>query len=245
MILDKIVNKKRNRILEEFGDNTPGNRFREKINNSEFFIIGEFKKASPSKGIIAESFDVEKILEIYENLSIDAYSVLTEEDYFLGNKEYLKNVVKKGTKPVLRKDFIIDPIQLVESKEIGADAVLLIVAILGDKLGEFYRLAKYLGLTALVEVHNKEELDIALKYDVEIIGINNRDLKTFNITLDTTKNLIKYIPDNKIVISESGVKNIGDLKYLKSLGVNGVLVGEAFMRNLDNNEFLNEVNNIK
>ena len=253
MILDEIVEKKEVRLKElekldlsklskkDYKDNLFINTFR----NNDFTIIGEFKKASPSKGIIMENFKVENILEHYEKLPIGAYSVLTEEDYFLGKNEYLQYVCKTSKRPVLRKDFIIDKYQIYEAKFLGASAVLLIVSILGDKLNEFYQLSKELGLAALVEVHNKEELDLALDIDAEIIGINNRDLKTFKVDLNTTKELLKYIPKNKIVISESGIKTVNHIEYMKSLGVNGVLIGETLIRNLDNEKFIEELKSLK
>lgn len=232
MILDKIVEKKQERINNIDFDNDKDNPFRKRLVENSFSVIGEFKKASPSKGVIKEDFNVKDILKIYEKLDVNCYSVLTEIDYFQGNNEYLKYVSKNTLRPILRKDFIIDPVQIIEAKEIGAMGILLIVSILGNRLMEFYRLAKYIGLTPLVEVHNKEELDIALECDVEIIGINNRDLKTFETSLNVTKELIEFIPKDKVVISESGVNTKEDIEYLKSLGVNGVLIGEAFMRGM-------------
>lgn len=249
MILDDIVVKKRERLKErlnnkfDYKDNKPyiENIFRKEIFSNKFTIIAEFKKASPSKGIIAPEFDVKEVLKVYEGLPIGAYSVLTEEDFFKGSDEYLQYVASNTVRPALRKDFIIDKYQIYEAKYLGASAVLLIVAVLKDTIKEFYDLCIELGIAPLVEVHNREELDIALKAGVDIIGINNRDLKTFKVDLNTTKELIKYIPSNVKVISESGIQSIDDIKMLKSLGVSGVLIGETLMRNLKNEEMLNEL----
>lgn len=201
-------------------------------------VIGEFKKASPSKGIILKDFDVYEIFNYYSYIGVDAFSVLTEEEFFLGKDEYLEDVKKYSNLPILRKDFIVDTYQIYESKALGANVILLIVAALKDRLKEFYDIAKICNLEVLVEVHNKEELDIALECDCKIIGINNRNLKNFETSLDKTKELIKYIPKDKLVISESGISSIEDLESLRALGVNGVLIGELFMRNMSNEEFI-------
>ena len=131
----------------------------------------------------------------------------------------------------------MDFYQIYEAKVLGADGILLIVSVLGDSLGDFYKEAKRFDLEPLVEVHNKEELDLALKYDCEIIGINNRNLKTFNVALDTTKELIESIPKDKVIIAESGIMSIEDLKMMQEFGADGVLIGELFMRNIDNTDF--------
>ena len=169
-------------------------------------------------------------------------SILTEDKFFLGKDEYLEQVNKTTSIPLLRKDFIIDEYQIYQSKVLGADAVLLIVSILSlEKLIKFKKLADELGLSCLVEVHNKRELDIALDAGVEIIGINNRDLKTFITSLKTTEELIKYIPKNKIVISESGINSRRDMEYLQKLGVNGVLIGESLMKSKNINQKISEL----
>ena len=240
MILDEIVAKKEIRLKAidkvkfkklpkaEYSKNLFINTF---INN-DFTVIGEFKKASPSKGIILENFQIDKILEEYEKLPIGAYSVLTED------------ISSNTNKPLLRKDFIIEKYQINEAAYLGASAVLLIVAVLGDKLKDFYETAMNLGLAALVEVHNKNELEMALEIDADIIGINNRNLKDFTVDLATTRNLLQFIPKNKIIISESGLKTIEDIEYMKALGVNGVLIGETLIKNLNNEEFKEGLNNL-
>lgn len=266
MILDEIIEKKKMRVdkrkseipivelkihalnlLKAENERAKGNYknlFKEALLKDGISVIGEFKKASPSKGIISEDFDIMEILLCYNNLGVRAFSVLTEEDYFKGSDEYLKRIKKSSITPILRKDFIIDFYQIYEAKVLGADGILLIASVLKDQLGDFYNEAKKFNLQPLVEVHNKEELDLALKYDCDVIGINNRDLKTFNVSLDVTKELKKYIPHDKILVSESGIMSIEDLKTIKDYGVNGVLIGEFFMRNIDNAEFKNEVKKI-
>ena len=266
MILDEIVAKKKLRVMKrkneipieeikkqaldivnsenEKCNGNYKNAFKEALLKDGLSVIGEFKKASPSKGVISEDFKIMDILSYYTCIGIRAFSILTEEDYFKGSDEYLKKIKKSSITPILRKDFIIDLYQIYEAKVLGADGILLIAAVLGESLGEFYDEAKRLNLQPLVEVHNKEELDLALKYDCDVIGINNRDLKTFNVSLDTTRELKSYVPEEKILVSESGIMSIDDLKLIKSYGVNGVLIGEIFMRNIDNVDFKKQVKKI-
>lgn len=243
MILDKIcqdkmarINKKKLALLNK-GDskgfkvqkNSIG--FYEAINNRGFSYIGELKKASPSKGIISTDFPFREILQIYEKHNdVAAISILTEENYFLGSLSYLEYGVEYLTKPILRKDFIIDKYEIYESYIYGASAVLLIVAILNENIYEFYEYAKSLGLDVLVEVHSKEEIDIIRSLKPNIVGINNRDLKTFIVDLKNTQNLMRFIDWSCILISESGVCSEADIEYLKGLGVRGCLIGEYFMR---------------
>lgn len=200
--------------------------FEEAIKKEGLSIIGEAKKASPSKGIINENFEIEKIINIYNSADICAISVLTEENYFMGSLSNLKIARELTEKAILRKDFIIDIYELYESKAYGADAVLLIVAVLGERLKEFYLKALEIGLEVLVEVHSKEEIQIALDADVKIIGINNRDLKTFKTDIKTSEKLLKYIKKDKLIVSESGIKSFDDIEYIKSIGADGVLIGE-------------------
>ncbi|BCZ46532.1 indole-3-glycerol phosphate synthase [Clostridium gelidum] len=256
MILDDIIAKKKIRVdkrkkeipIKELekqalqkvkveAESNYKNPFKTALTKEGLSVIAEFKKASPSKGVIVEEFNVKEILNYYNYLGVDVFSILTEEDFFLGCDEYLKEIRRISHTPILRKDFIIDYYQIYEAKILGADAILLIVSVLGDNLGEFYHEAKRFNLETLVEVHNKEELDLALKYDCEIIGINNRNLKTFDVALDTTKELIKSIPKDKVIIAESGIMSIEDLKMIEEFGVDGALIGELFMRNIDNSDF--------
>lgn len=251
MILDEIIAVKRKQLELEKREKPidslkKGLKARE-VRNFEaalkgegISIIAEIKKASPSKGIIIENFNHKSIAGIYEEINIDAISILTEEHFFKGRNEYIKDVKEITTKPLLRKDFIIDEYQIYQAYEIGADAILLIATILDGKLKSFYDLASSLGLHVLIEVHNERELEEALETGGRIIGINNRDLKSFQVTLSYTEDLIKYIPKDKIVVSESGIATAEDIKYLKSLEVDGVLIGEAFMRNIEDELKINE-----
>ncbi|MBR1443718.1 MAG: indole-3-glycerol phosphate synthase TrpC [Firmicutes bacterium] len=245
MILDDITEKKKLRLEEEKyifdildiaekikKDKTAS--FYSAMAKDGLSIIGEIKRASPSRGMIREDFEPVEIAREYEK-AVDAVSVLTEEDYFKGKTQYLKDVHKEIDLPILRKDFIISPMQIVEAREAGASAVLLITAILKDKrvLNEYIRFAKGLGLDALVETHNEEELEIALAAEAEIIGINNRNLYDFTEDINTTVRLSKIVPKNKIVISESSIHTQEDIIKLKDTGINGILVGESFMKTDD------------
>ncbi|BAH06224.1 indole-3-glycerol phosphate synthase TrpC [Clostridium kluyveri] len=246
MILDDIVGVKKKEleirkeskplkdIVDELSriDEFKIRNFKGALINDDISIIGEIKRASPSKGIIDRKFEFEDICSTYETLDIDAVSVLTEQHYFKGKDEYLKKAKEFISKPVLRKDFIVDEYQVYESKLLGADAVLLIVRILKENLDKFYKIASSIGLQCIVEVHNKSELDIALKIEPEIIGINNRNLENFTVDLKNTENLINYMPENTAVISESGIKTSMDFKYIKSLPINGVLIGEGLMKKI-------------
>ncbi|AGK98281.1 indole-3-glycerol phosphate synthase TrpC [Clostridium pasteurianum] len=244
MILDDIVaykikqieEEKRELPLKEFENkvqNVITRDFKAALNKPGINIISEIKKASPSKGIIKPDFDPVAIAKVYEKISIDAISVLTEKKFFMGSDEYIGQVKGVTSKPVLRKDFIVDEYQIFQAKNIGADTILLIVAVLGKKLKNFYKLAKELGLNCLIEVHSREELEIALEAEGEIIGVNNRDLRDFTVNLNTTEKFMKYIPKETITVSESGIKTPEDILYLKSIGVNAVLIGETFMRNIE------------
>lgn len=197
-------------------------------------IIAEVKKASPSKGVIRENFNYLDIASIYEEKKVDAISVLTEDKFFLGKDDCLKDIKKITTIPILRKDFIIDEYQIYQSKALGADAVLLIASILDKKkLNDFYKTARNIEMECIVEVHDEKELQEVLEIDVKIIGINNRNLKTFETRLNTTEDLVKYIPNNKVIISESGIKTRDDIEYLQGIGVDGVLIGESLMKSND------------
>jgi len=194
-------------------------------------IIAEVKKASPSKGLIDPNFDPSKTALNYEKYGVDAISVLTEKKYFLGDDKNIQLVKENASMPILRKDFIIDKYQIYQSLFLGADAILLIASVLKYKLKSFYELATTLGLDCLVEVHDKAEIELALECGCSIIGINNRDLNNFHVDIHTTEKLMRYIPTGKIIVSESGISSIKDIKYLKSIGANAVLIGESFMRN--------------
>ncbi|MCR5405967.1 MAG: indole-3-glycerol phosphate synthase TrpC [Lachnospiraceae bacterium] len=253
MILDIIVEDKKIRLKEHksnvsFEDirklaeaelkdeKRPKNCFYENLRKQGISIIGEFKKASPSLGRIESKIDLLERIDEY-NASVDAISCLTEEDHFNGNIEYLKTIRKKSDLPILRKDFMIDEYQFYEAKAIGADAVLLIAAILDDAmLRDFYALARELKLDVLVETHDENEVERALKTDPRIIGVNNRDLKDFSIKLETTGRLRKLIPEDKVFVTESGIMGDEDVRYLKETGVDAFLIGRAFMESRDPKE---------
>ena len=193
-------------------------------------IIAEIKQASPTRGIIRKDFDVRKIATEYQINGACAISVLTDEKFFKGKLEYIKEVKAVTSLPVLRKDFIIDEYQVYESAICGADAILLITDILSkEEIVRLSSLAKSLDMAVLCEAHSEGEIEKAVSARQDIIGINNRDLGTFKLSLSTTENLIGLIPEGKIIVSESGIHSRADVMFLKSIGVNAVLVGEALM----------------
>lgn len=194
-------------------------------------VISEVKKASPSKGLIQPNFDPVKTAKEYEASGADAVSCLTEEHYFQGSSEYFKEIRKAINLPMIRKDFIIDEYQIYEARLMGADAVLLIAAVLDDeKLKRFGETARSLGLDILAETHDESELERVLALDFDIVGINNRNLKTFEVTLETTARLSRLIPEGKVIVSESGIRDNTDMKTVHSYGADAVLIGETLMR---------------
>lgn len=247
MILDEIIKEKRKEVEKakekiSSGELIARSRsfaerrgFKEAIlQPGKINLIAELKKASPSKGVLRKDFRPEEIARAYADAGACALSVLTDRKFFQGDIAHLKTVRDAVQLPILRKDFIIGKYQIYESVCAGADAVLLIAQLLSDKqLSEFYQLCTQLNLDALCEVHSEEDLDKVLACDCEIIGINNRDLKAFKEDLQVTARLIKMIPKDKVVVSESAIKSSSDVKYLRDLGVNAVLIGEAFIRSKD------------
>lgn len=204
---------------------------RNKIQSGKAAVIAEIKKASPSKGIIRADFNPTQIATSYANHDAACLSVLTDIQFFQGAPDYLKQAKAACTLPVLRKDFMIDPYQLYQARSWGADAVLLIVAALDAGLmRELEAIAHELGMAVLVEVHNAEELKAALTLKTALLGINNRNLRTFEVSLENTITLLPQIPPEKIVITESGISTIDDVKRMRDANVHGFLVGEAFMR---------------
>ena len=244
MILDVIVEDKlkrlpehKKRISEEemtrlaIESHRVSHSFYDALAKDGLSIISEFKKASPSHGNMNNKITLEERIKQYGE-SADAISCLTEEDHFKGSTEYLKQIRQMTDLPIIRKDFIIDPYQVYEAKVIGADAVLLIAAILDDsRFKELYDLAYSLGLDVLCEVHNEEEMQRMINLGVKIIGINNRNLKTFEVSLDTTKKLASLAPEGTVLVSESGVLDDDDIKVLKASGADALLIGTAFMEN--------------
>lgn len=206
---------------------------RNKLAAGQSAVIAEVKKASPSKGLIRENFDPVAIARSYEAAGAACMSVLTDRDFFQGHEDYLQAARAATSLPVIRKDFIIDPYQVYEARAIGADCILLIVACFMDNtvlLKELYDLATSLGMDVLVEVHDGDELDVALSLGLSMVGINNRNLHTFETSLENTFKLLDRIPDSVLVVTESAIHTPDDVAAMREKGVNAFLVGEAFMR---------------
>jgi indole-3-glycerol phosphate synthase len=202
-----------------------------KSNGNSVALIAEVKKASPSKGIIREDFNPADIALAYERAGAKAISVLTDQQFFQGSGEYLADIRKAVQLPLLRKDFIIDELQIYEARLLGADAILLIAAILDQvQLRAYRELAEQLGMDALVEVHNLAEMDKAVNSGARLLGINNRDLQTFHVSLDTTAQLAQAVPSGCLLVSESGIFTSEDIDFVQRAGAGAVLVGESLMR---------------
>ncbi len=254
-ILEKIVKQtkmrveklKKNADIAELKQNAKKMQkgdfpFEKVLKKDPIAFICEIKKASPSKGIIAEDFPYLEIAKEYESAGADAISVLTEPDFFLGDIKYLEEIASSVNIPILRKDFIIDEIQIYESKIKGASAILLICSVLDDKvLDSFIKVADNLGLSCLVEAHNEEEITKAIKAKARIIGINNRDLKTFNVDITNAIKHRNLIPDDILFVSESGIKTYNQIKSLTENKVNAVLIGEVLMKAKDRKSELNKL----
>lgn len=206
-------------------------------------IIAEIKKASPSKGVIREEFNPSELARTYQQAGANCLSVLTDRDFFQGAPEYLQHARDACTLPLLRKDFVIDEYQIVEARTLGADCVLLIAAAfeVQDKLAELYALATDLGMDVLIEVHTELELEQVLALNLSMIGINNRDLHSFDTSLQTTLNLLKHIPEDCLIVTESGIHHQADVQLMQANNVNCFLVGEAFMRANNPGEALQQV----
>ena len=245
MILEKILEDKKRRLhrhkavtsepqmrrlAEEMMQKEPKHpSFYQALAKPGLSIIGEFKQASPSLGTSVSKISLGERIEAY-NRSVDAISCLTEEDYFKGSADCIREIRKMTPLPIIRKDFMIEDYQFYEARAIGADAVLLIAAILDDvQMRDFYQLAKGLGMDALVEVHDEREMERALKLDVGIIGANNRDLRDFTIHLEVTKRLSVMTPEDKVFVAESGIASDRDIKFVKDCRVDACLVGRALM----------------
>lgn len=253
MILDKIIETKNDEVaqlkkhttaaaLEKAIEKLPPCRnFEKAVSGKDCSIIAEVKCSSPSRGRLIADFDPLKIAAIYEQNGAAAISVLTDEKYFCGHKDYLSRIKKQVGLPILRKDFIVDPLQIYETRAIGADAILLIARVLGQKLAEFISLAKELGLSTLTEVHTEKELDLALAADAKIIGINNRNLDTFVTDINTSRKLLCQIPAGTIVVAESGIVSRADIDLLMQDGIYSFLIGEALITAPDIGKKLQEL----
>ena len=243
-ILDEIVAKTKSKLeekkqglsLEELSskidfENLKETNFKKSLQNKAEAIIAEIKKASPSAGIISENFDPVLKSKEYESFGASALSILTEEDYFLGNIQYLMDVKAVTSLPILRKDFIVDEYQIYESKLIGADCILLIASILNDEeLKNFSEIAERLKLDYIIEVHDEEELQRVKHFSNAIIGVNNRNLKTFDVDINNSVELKKIFEGENIFIAESGIKSKKDIEYLKQHNINVFLIGESLMK---------------
>ncbi|MCZ6665411.1 MAG: indole-3-glycerol phosphate synthase TrpC [Gammaproteobacteria bacterium] len=212
------------------------------VSSGDPAVIAECKKASPSKGVICENYDPAAIAKSYQRGGATCLSVLTDERYFQGADEHLIAARSQCELPVIRKDFVIDPYQVIEARALGADCILLIIACLHDsELDELSAIATDLGMDVLIEVHDRTELERALRLRTPLIGINNRDLKRFETDIETTIGLLKDIPDDRFVVTESGIHTSSDVRHLRNNDVHAFLVGEAFMRAIDPGEKLREL----
>jgi indole-3-glycerol phosphate synthase len=217
---------------------------REAVDSDWTAIIAEVKKGSPSRGIIRADFDPLEIAEIYQNNGATCLSVLTDEQFFLGHLRYLALIRETVSLPLLRKDFICDPYQIFEARAVGADAILLIAAMLDlNQLREFYAVAKEINLDVLLEVHDEVEMDKALKTDCTLIGVNNRNLRTFVTDLDTTGRLARMMPADRLLVAESGINSRADIVRLQADGAGAFLIGESMMREDDIGAKLQELLN--
>ena len=248
--LEEIDERIRNTSMEVLGQRAAEadaprgfiNHLQEKLQAGQAAVIAEIKKASPSRGVLREDFNPGQIAMSYEKGGAACLSVLTDVDFFKGADAYLLQARAACSLPVLRKDFIVDPYQVYEARTLGADCVLLIVAALSDSmLRELLQLTSHLGMDALVEVHDAEELERALAIPAPLLGINNRDLRSFETSLDVTLGFLEQIPDDRIVVTESGIHTVEDVALMRSRGVNVFLVGEAFMKAPEPGEKLTEL----
>ena len=256
MILDEIAAKTRERV-EEAKKLVPLEKIREQamaMPRDESFpfraalqkkgiqFICEVKKASPSKGIIAEDFPYLTIAEEYEAAGAAAISVLTEPFYFQGNDRFLREIAQKVRIPIIRKDFTVDEYMIYEAKILGASAILLICAILSEEqIKRYQQIAEELGMSALVETHDEEEVKMALRCNASIIGVNNRNLKTFQVDIENSIRLRRLVPEEVVFVSESGMKEREDIRRLEENGTNAVLIGETLMRSPDKKAMLEEL----
>jgi len=229
-------------LLQQLGDCPPARGFEKRLRaklEAGPSIIAEVKKASPSAGVIREDFQPDQIARSYEKAGAACLSVLTDRDYFQGCDEYLQMARNACALPVLRKDFMVDEWQILHSRVLGADCILLIAAALEPAhMADLLAVSKEAGLDALIEVHNEAELENTLKLDHQLIGVNNRNLKTFETSLATSERLKKMMPDDHLLVTESGIRRVQDVQQMQAAGINAFLVGEAFMREPEPGEAL-------
>ncbi len=257
-ILKKIIHRKEQEIAERkqgkaidvvMGETKTASPVRgfvdsmkQRIANNEPAVIAEIKKASPSKGVMRENFKPAEIAKSYQAGGASCLSVLTDIDFFQGSDDYLIQARNACDLPVIRKDFMVDPYQVYEARAMGADCILLIVAVLADdQMSALYLLARELGMDVLIEVHDEAELHRALPLGADLVGINNRNLRDFSTSLDTTLDLLAQIPDDRIVVTESGIHTVEHIQLMRDHHVNAFLVGEAFMRAEEPGKELNKL----
>ncbi len=256
MILDQLADHSRQRVeealktksfqkIKEEAESLPKGdfRFEKALRQEGLSIIAEVKKASPSKGVIDDTFDYMTIAEDYEAAGVDAVSCLTEPKWFLGSRQIFEEIRAAVDLPMLRKDFTVDPYQIYESKVMGADAVLIIVSLLdGDeeKLREYLSISGQLGMSSLVETHDSREIELAIACGARMIGVNNRNLKDFTVNFDNAKNLRQEVPGDVLFVAESGVKDLEDVAAIAEMGADAALIGEALMRSEDKKQTLAE-----
>ena len=208
--------------------------FENQVKKPGIHFICEVKKASPSKGVIAEEFPYLQIAKEYEGAGADCISVLTEPDYFLGKDEYLSEIKKEVSIPVLRKDFTVDEYQIYQAKTLHADCILLICSLLSEEeLRKYIEICEELGLSALVETHDEAEIQMAVRSGARMLGVNNRNLKTFEVDIHNSERLRALVPTDILFVAESGIRNRSDIEVLENANVNGVLIGETLMRSTD------------
>lgn len=257
-ILDQLADYARKRVMADMEENSLDTMrelamlkssaagdlfaFEQALRKEGVSFICECKKASPSKGLIAPNFPYLEIAKEYETAGADCISVLTEPKWFLGNDEFLKEITEAVSIPCLRKDFTVDKYQIYQAKVLGASAVLLICSILTeDQMKDYIRICDNLGLSALVEVHDEQEVQTALNTGARIIGVNNRNLKDFSVDTDNSRRLRELIPPNVLFVSESGVRTAEDVETLRKIGADAVLIGETLMRASDKRAKLAEL----
>lgn len=256
MILDQLADYSRQRVNEALktkpfqeikkeAKNLPKGdfRFEKALRQEGLSIIAEVKKASPSKGVIDESFDYMTIARDYEVAGVDAMSCLTEPKWFLGSNQIFEEIRAAVDLPMLRKDFTVDPYQIYESKVMGADAVLIIVSLLdgdGEMLKEYLSIGEQLGISSLVETHDSQEIELAIACGARMIGVNNRNLKDFTVNFENAKNLRQEVPNDVLFVAESGVKSTEDVAAIVEMGADAALIGEALMRSENKKQTLAE-----
>ena len=248
--LSKILEDKRDLLLQIKKESTFGelkkivrdlpetrgflNSLKADIEEKDFAVIAEMKKASPSQGLIREDYNPGKIADSYLEAGATCLSILTDHKFFQGENDHLTYVKHRTTLPILRKDFVIDEFQIFETRAIGADCILLIKSALSkQQLKDFYYVSKELGLDVLIEIHSSEELSEVMDMNPELLGVNNRNLTTFEVDIHNTKEISKLVPDSSLLVCESGIKTKEDIQFIKESGVKAFLIGEAFMRAAD------------